>query len=86
MGGIQALSRSTYAKLLPETHDHASYYSFYDITEKLGITVGSYSFGLIEVLTGSMRGSALFLCVFFAVGFFLLIGVDMMGRRAGKPV
>jgi UMF1 family MFS transporter len=86
MGGIQALSRSTYAKLLPETHDHASYYSFYDITEKIGITVGSYSFGMIEELTGSMRGSALFLCVFFAGGFLLLIGVDVMGRNAGKPV
>lgn len=86
MGGIQALSRSTYAKLLPETHDHASYYSFYDITEKIGITVGSYSFGMIEEMTGSMRGSALFLCVFFAGGFLLLIGVDVMGRNAGKPV
>lgn len=86
MGGIQALSRSTYAKLLPETHDHASFYSFYDITEKLGITVGSYSFGLIEMLTGSMRGSALFLGVFFALGLVALVGVDTVGRRAGKPV
>ena len=72
MGGIQALSRSTYAKLLPETEDHASFYSFYDITEKVAITIGSYSFGLVENLTGSMRGSALFLGVFFAIGFILL--------------
>jgi len=87
MGGIQALSRSTYAKLLPEgTHDHASFYAFYDITEKLGITLGSYSFGLIEVLTGSMRGSALFLCVFFAVGLILLAVVDAMRRRAGMAI
>ncbi len=72
MGGIQALSRSTYAKLLPETKDHASFYSFYDITEKVAITVGAYSFGLIENLTGSMRGSALFLAVFFFIGLIIL--------------
>lgn len=72
MGGIQALSRSTYAKLLPPTQDHASFYSFYDITEKLAITVGAYSFGLIENLTGSMRGSALFLSLFFGIGLVIL--------------
>ncbi len=72
MGGIQALSRSTYAKLLPPTKDHASFYSFYDITEKIAITVGAYSFGLIENLTGSMRSSALFLSVFFAIGLVIL--------------
>ena len=75
MGGIQALSRSTYAKLLPETKDHASFFSFYDITEKVAITIGSYSFGLIESLTGSMRGSALFLATFFFLGVVVLFPV-----------
>ena len=73
MGGIQALSRSTYAKLLPKTEDHASFYSFYDITEKLAITVGSYTFGMMEMVTGSMRGSALFLGIFFSIGFIFLV-------------
>ncbi len=72
MGGIQTLSRSTYAKLLPPTKDHASFYSFYDITEKVAITVGAYCFGLIESVTGSMRGSALFLSVFFGTGLLIL--------------
>ena len=72
MGGVQALSRSTYAKLLPETEDHASFYSFYDITEKVAITAGSSTFGIIESMTGSMRGSALSLALFFTIGLVLL--------------
>ncbi len=75
MGGIQALSRSTYSKLLPETKDHASYFSFFDVSEKLGIVVGTFSFGLIEGLTGSMRQSVLALISFFAIGFILLFFV-----------
>lgn len=78
MGGIQSLSRSTYAKLLPDTHDHASFYSFYDITEKLAITLGSYVFGMVERVTGSMRNSAMFLAVFFFIGFVLLVFVERM--------
>ena len=81
MGGIQSLSRSTYAKLLPDTHDHASFYSFYDITEKIAITLGSTVFGVIERMTGSMRNSAMFLSLFFFIGLVLLIFVDRM-----KPI
>ncbi|MGZ3864148.1 MAG: MFS transporter [Bacteroidia bacterium] len=73
MGGIQALSRSTYSKLLPETMDHASYFSFFDVSEKLGIVLGVFAFGFIEGLTGSMRSSVLVLISFFALGFLLLL-------------
>lgn len=73
MGGIQALSRSTYSKLLPETKDHASYFSFYDVSEKLGIVLGVFAFGFIEGLTGSMRHSVLALITFFALGFVFLL-------------
>lgn len=73
MGGIQALSRSTYSKLLPETKDHASYFSFFDVSEKLGIVLGVFAFGFIEGLTGSMRSSVLVLISFFALGFLLLL-------------
>lgn len=73
MGGIQALSRSTYAKFLPETQDHASYFSFYDVLEKVGIVVGMMSWGLLLRATGSMRASVLALLVFFAVGCLLLM-------------
>lgn len=73
MGGIQALSRSTYSKLLPETKDHASYFSFFDVSEKIGIVLGTLSFGLIEGITGSMRQSVLALISFFLIGFLLLL-------------
>lgn len=72
MGGIQSMSRSTYSKLLPETQDHASYFSFYDVCEKLGLVLGTASYGLIEELTGSMRNSVLALICFFIVGLFFL--------------
>lgn len=75
MGGIQSLSRSTYAKLLPETKDHASYFSFYDVLEKVGIVVGTFSFGLIEWMTGGMRNSIFALGAYFIIGVFLLLRV-----------
>lgn len=75
MGGIQALSRSTYSKLLPETKDHASYFSFFDVTEKLGIVLGVFAFGAIEGFTGDMRKSVLALIAFFALGFVFLLMV-----------
>jgi|TARA_R110000782_G_scaffold110863_1_gene200410 MFS transporter, UMF1 family len=74
MGGIQSLSRSTYSKLLPETQDHASYFSFYDILEKTGVVIGTFFFGFIEGLF-DIRSSVLILIVFFVVGFFLLLRV-----------
>jgi UMF1 family MFS transporter len=74
MGGIQSLSRSTYSKYLPQNAtDTASFFSFYDVTEKLAIVGGMFSFALIEDLTGSMRNSILALGVFFIVGLILLI-------------
>ena len=75
MGGIQSLSRSTYAKLLPETKDTTSYFSFYDVSEKIGIVIGMGIFASVEVITGSMRNAILFLVVFFLVGLVLLFKV-----------
>jgi len=73
MGGIQSISRSTYSKLIPsETKDTASFFSFYDITEKLAIVLGTLSYGLIDQITGSMRNSMLFMSIFFIGGFILL--------------
>ena len=69
MGGTQALSRSTYAKMLPKTEDHASYFSFYDVCEKLAIVIGTFVFGLLETMTGSMRLSILPLMIFFILAF-----------------
>jgi UMF1 family MFS transporter len=73
MGGIQSLSRSTYSKLMPVTNDTASFFSFYDVTEKVAIVIGLTSFGIIEEQTSSMRNSILSLMVFFAIGLIGLI-------------
>ncbi|HMS34005.1 MAG TPA: MFS transporter [Ignavibacteria bacterium] len=73
MGGIQALSRSTYAKIIPgDTTDHASYFSFYDVSEKVSIVIGTFFYGLINQLTGNMRISSLVLSVFFITGLIFL--------------
>ncbi|QYJ68094.1 MFS transporter [Flavobacterium litorale] len=72
MGGIQSLSRSTYSKFLPETKDTASFFSFYDVTEKIGIVIGMMLYGAIDQIFGSMRYSVIFLTLFFVIGIFLL--------------
>ena len=73
MGGIQSLSRSTYSKLMPPTKDTASFFSFYDVSEKVAIVIGMFTFGLLEELTGSMRNSVLAIMIFFIIGFLLLL-------------
>lgn len=83
MGGIQSLSRSTYSKLLPETEDHASYFSFYDVLEKLGIVIGTFGFGFIEGMF-SIRESVLMLIVFFIIGFVLLLRVPKTEVLSGE--
>ncbi|MET6991102.1 MFS transporter [Sediminicola arcticus] len=75
MGGIQALSRSTYSKFIPETKDTTSFFSFYDVSEKIGIVIGTFMYGFIAQLTGSMRNATIFLGVFFIIGAFLLTRV-----------
>lgn len=72
MGAIQSLSRSTYSKLLPETKDHATYFSFYDVTEKIAIVFGMLVFGFLISITGSMQWSVLFLAIFFIFSFIVL--------------
>jgi UMF1 family MFS transporter len=75
MGGIQALSRSTYSKLLPATEDNTSFFSFYDVMEKLGMILGTITFGLISELVGGMRPSILSLIIYFVLGFFILFSM-----------
>jgi len=82
MGGIQSLSRSTYAKLMPDTKDTASFFSYYDFTEKLAIVIGIFAFGFIEEQTGSMKNSVLSLILFFAIGFFWLYSALVKQRNA----
>ncbi|MGB5944244.1 MAG: MFS transporter [Leeuwenhoekiella sp.] len=76
MGGIQSLSRSTYSKLIPEGEkDTASFFSFYDVAEKIGIVIGMLSYGYVAQVTGSIRKAILFFIVFFVVGVILLFFV-----------
>lgn len=85
MGGIQSLSRATYSKLIPDdTLDHASYFSFYDVAYNISIVVGVFSYGFIDHVTGNMRYSALFLCVYFILGLVMLGSVK--SREISKRV
>jgi UMF1 family MFS transporter len=82
MGAVQSLSRSTYSKYIPPNiPDTASYFSFYDVTEKLSIVVGLFTFGFVEGWTGEMRDSALVLDCFFSIGFVLLITLLIFERK-----
>lgn len=76
MGGVQSVARSTYSKFLPEeTTDHASYFSFYDVTEKIGIVLGTFFFGFVEAVTHDLRLSIISITVFFALGLLMLFRV-----------
>jgi MFS transporter, UMF1 family len=82
MGGIQSVSRSTYSNLMPETKDTASFFSFYDVTEKIALVIGMFSFAYVEELTRSMRNSVLVLMIFFVISFFLLAWTLIKQRRS----
>ncbi|MBM78001.1 MAG: MFS transporter [Crocinitomicaceae bacterium] len=76
MGGVQSLSRSTYSKFIPQdTVDTSSFFSFFDVAEKLGIVIGMASYGFIEQLTGNMRNSIVALVLFFVIGLLLMFFV-----------
>jgi UMF1 family MFS transporter len=79
MGGIQSMSRSTFSKMMPETRDTASFFSFYNFVERIAIVIGLFSFGFIEEVTGSMRNSVFALAGFFVIGLILLAWTN---RRA----
>lgn len=86
MGGTQALARSTYSKMLPETTDHTSFFSFYDVMEKLASAGGTFSFGMIEALTGNMRFSVVAIGIFFVIGLsFILIVMKIHKGRVITP-
>ena len=76
MGAIQSSSRAAYSKVLPETDDTTSYFSFYDVAEKVGIIIGMFLFGAIDQITGSMRYSIVFFGVFFVFGAIMLLRVN----------
>ena len=82
LGAIQSLSRSTYSKMLPDMEDHATYFSFYDVTEKIAIVIGMITFGFLNAVTESMQYSVLCLAVFFLASLVVLSFVE--GRKYVK--
>ncbi|MGB3466159.1 MAG: MFS transporter [Cyclobacteriaceae bacterium] len=85
MGGIQALSRATYSKLIPvDTTDTASFFSFYDVAFYLSTAIGTLSFGLVQQLTGSMRNSTIALAIYFVAGFIVLTQLKDHGKLKGN--
>lgn len=76
MGGIQSMSRSTYSKMLPETTDHASYFSFYDVLEKIGLIIGPFLFGYSTGKFGGMRNAVVILASIFVIGLISLFFVN----------
>ena len=81
LGAVQSLSRSTYSKLLPETEDHSTYFSFYDVVEKMATTIGMFSIGLLEAITGDLRNSALALTLFFAIGLVRMFKLHLIQQK-----
>ncbi len=75
MGGLQALSRSTYSKLIPKTKETTSFFSFYEVTEKVGVIIGIITFGFLDQITGSLRSSITFFLVVFLLGAILLLRI-----------
>ncbi len=75
MGGCQALSRSTYAKFLPDTRDTASFFSFYDVSFYLATVLGTLAYGLVFHLTGDLRNTVVAIGGFFVIGLVLLLRV-----------
>lgn len=86
MGGTQSLARSTYSKMIPSTTtDHTSYFSFYDVMEKMASVLGTFSFGLIESITGSMRYSVAVIGLFFVIGI-VFLGLTLYSESLEKAV
>lgn len=87
MGGIQSLSRSTFSKLIPEdSRDNTSYFSFYDVMEKMSIVLGMFSFAFIEQVTGNMRNAIIGLASYFIIGFVLLLFTQKAPLKRVKKV
>lgn len=85
MGGTQSLARSTYSKMLPETKDHTSFFSFFDVMEKMATVGGLFIFGAIEAITGSMRNSVISIILFFLIGLLFLI-LNLKNERLSRIV
>lgn len=81
LGGIQSLARASYSKLLPKTNDLASFFSFYELTEKIAIVLGTLTLGIVVSISGSMRNAVLFLSIYFLISVFLLFKLKQIQKN-----
>ncbi len=87
MGGSQSIARSTYSKMIPsDKHVHTSFFSFYDVMEKLATVIGTFSFGIIEAITGDMRMSVLAVDLFFFIALLLFVRLYFIRRNDEKNI
>ena len=70
-GGIQALSRSEFGKLIPKEHAN-EYYGFFDIFGKYATIMGTLLVSVFTQVTGSSSYGVLSVAVLFVIGFVLL--------------
>jgi UMF1 family MFS transporter len=84
MGGIQSQSRSAFASIIPGKKDNASYYSFYELSEKIATVLGTLSFGILIDMTGSMRSSILLLTLFFIIGLVMMVRLNLTGSQSSR--
>ena len=84
LGAVQSLSRSTFSKMVAEKGKNSTYFSFYDVIEKVATTIGMFSIGILEWITGDLRNSALALSLFFAIGLFQILRVIRIHKKSSS--
>ena len=83
-GGIQALSRSLYSRIIPKSHA-AEFFGFFNMLGKFAAVIGPLLIGSVTILTGSARLGILSIIVLFICGAFLLMLVDFTkGEQLAK--
>ena len=81
MGGTQPVARATYSLFIPDTKDTTSFFSFYDVTEKIGIVFGMIFYAAAAQITGSVRFSVIIFMFFFFMGALLLTRVPRIDKN-----
>ena len=83
-GGIQALSRSLYSKIIPESRS-AEFFGFYNMFGKFAAIIGPPLMGYIGLITGNPRYGILSIIILFIFGGYFLIKVDVEeGERLAR--
>jgi UMF1 family MFS transporter len=79
-GGVQSLSRSVFASLIPE-NQAGEYFGFFNMLGKFAAIIGPTLMGVVAYWTGSTRTSILALIVLFAIGGSILLRVKIEDHK-----